>query len=105
MKQAWEERQHKSAETLLDAIRVSAVLRTRPKAMTVAVILAGLLPIRFGGSTGSEVINRIAAPMIRGTGSVPLLSMFVVPAAYLLMGRRVAVCTGPSRRKARLALP
>jgi copper/silver efflux system protein len=64
------------------------VLRVRPKAMTVAVILAGLLPILFGGGTGSEVMSRIAAPMIGGMVSAPLLSMFVVPAAWLLMRRR-----------------
>jgi Cu(I)/Ag(I) efflux system membrane protein CusA/SilA len=58
--------------------------------MTVAVILAGLLPILFGGGTGSEVMSRIAAPMIGGMVSAPLLSMFVVPAAWLLMRRRVA---------------
>jgi Cu(I)/Ag(I) efflux system membrane protein CusA/SilA len=87
LKHAWEERQQ-SAESLQDAIREGAVLRVRPKAMTVAVILAGLLPILFGGGTGSEVMSRIAAPMIGGMVSAPLLSMFVVPAAWLLMRRR-----------------
>ena len=73
---------------LLDAIREGAVLRVRPKAMTVAVILAGLLPILWGAGTGSEVMQRIAAPMVGGMVTAPLLSMFVVPAAYLLMRRR-----------------
>jgi Cu(I)/Ag(I) efflux system membrane protein CusA/SilA len=54
-----------------------------PKAMTVAVILAGLLPIMWGTGTGSEVMQRIAAPMVGGMISAPLLSMFVIPAAYL----------------------
>jgi copper/silver efflux system protein len=87
LKHAWDERQQ-SAESLLDAIRDGAVLRVRPKAMTVAVILAGLLPILWGGGTGSEVMSRIAAPMIGGMVSAPLLSMFVVPVAWLLMRRR-----------------
>ena len=60
-------------------------LRVRPKAMTVAVIIAGLLPILLGGGTGSEVMSRIAAPMIGGMLTAPLLSLFVIPAAYRLM--------------------
>ena len=67
------------------AIRQGAVLRVRPKAMTVAVILAGLLPILLGSGTGSEVMSRIAAPMVGGMITAPLLSMFVIPAAYRLM--------------------
>ena len=63
------------------------MLRVRPKAMTVAVILAGLLPIMWGAGTGSEVMQRIAAPMVGGMITAPLLSMFVIPAAYLLMRR------------------
>jgi Cu(I)/Ag(I) efflux system membrane protein CusA/SilA len=72
---------------LLEAIREGAVLRVRPKAMTVAVVIAGLLPIMFGAGTGSEVMQRIAAPMVGGMITAPLLSMFVVPAAYLLLHR------------------
>ncbi len=71
----------------MDAIREGAVLRVRPKAMTVAVILAGLFPIMWGTGTGSEVMQRIAAPMVGGMITAPLLSMFVIPAAYLLMRR------------------
>ena len=63
------------------------MLRVRPKAMTVAVILAGLFPIMWGTGTGSEVMQRIAAPMVGGIITAPLLSMFVIPAAYLLMRR------------------
>ncbi len=70
------------------AVREGALLRVRPKAMTVAVILAGLLPILLGTGTGSEVMSRISAPMIGGMLTAPLLSMFVIPAAYLLMRRR-----------------
>jgi Cu(I)/Ag(I) efflux system membrane protein CusA/SilA len=73
---------------LIQAIEEGAVLRVRPKAMTVAVVVGGLLPIMFGGGTGSEVMRRIAAPMIGGMISAPILSMLVLPAAYLLMHRR-----------------
>ena len=90
LKQAWDERLARgdnTAPALLDAIREGAVLRVRPKAMTVAVILAGLLPILWGGGTGSEVMQRIAAPMVGGMVTAPLLSMLVIPAAYWLMRR------------------
>jgi Cu(I)/Ag(I) efflux system membrane protein CusA/SilA len=80
---------------LLEAIREGAVLRVRPKAMTVAVVIAGLLPIMFGSGTGSEVMQRIAAPMVGGMITAPLLSMFVVPVAYLLLRRpRIARAAG-----------
>jgi len=79
-----------SREVVDDAIREGAVLRVRPKAMTVAVILAGLVPIVWGSGTGSEVMSRIAAPMLGGMVTAPLLSLFVIPAAYLLMRRRTA---------------
>ncbi|MFJ3318018.1 efflux RND transporter permease subunit [Herbaspirillum huttiense] len=77
-----------SVPVLEDAIREGAVLRVRPKAMTVAVILAGLIPILWGSGTGSEVMSRIAAPMVGGMITAPLLSMFVIPAAYRLMRGR-----------------
>jgi Cu(I)/Ag(I) efflux system membrane protein CusA/SilA len=79
---------------LIEAIEEGAVLRVRPKAMTVAVIVAGLLPIMFGGGTGSEVMRRIAAPMVGGMITAPILSMLVLPAAYLLWHRRALVCPG-----------
>jgi copper/silver efflux system protein len=69
-------------------IREGAVLRVRPKAMTVAVVIAGLVPIFWGHGTGSEVMSRIAAPMVGGMVTAPLLSMFVIPAAYRLMRLR-----------------
>lgn len=75
-------------ELVLDAIREGALLRVRPKAMTVAVILAGLLPIMFGGGAGSEVMQRIAAPMVGGMMTAPLLSLFVIPAAWRLLQER-----------------
>jgi Cu(I)/Ag(I) efflux system membrane protein CusA/SilA len=71
-----------------DAVREGALMRVRPKAMTVAVILAGLLPILFGHGAGSEVMSRIAAPIIGGMLTAPLLSMLVVPAAFMLLRRR-----------------
>jgi Cu(I)/Ag(I) efflux system membrane protein CusA/SilA len=91
LKNAWNERldnNNDSQADLLEAIREGAVLRVRPKAMTVAVIIAGLVPIMLGAGTGSEVMQRIAAPMVGGMITAPLLSMFVVPAVYLLMRRR-----------------
>jgi Cu(I)/Ag(I) efflux system membrane protein CusA/SilA len=91
LKNAWAERVDEgrtSEADLLAAIREGAVLRVRPKAMTVAVILAGLFPIMWGVGTGSEVMQRIAAPMVGGMITAPLLSMFLIPAAYYLMRRK-----------------
>ncbi len=91
LKHAWEGRAASgrgSEADLMDAIREGAALRVRPKAMTVTVIVAGLVPIMFGSGTGSEIMQRIAAPMVGGMLSAPLLSLFVVPAAYLLLRRR-----------------
>ncbi|MED5622391.1 efflux RND transporter permease subunit [Ideonella sp. BN130291] len=91
LKQAWQARLAAglgSHADLVEAIREGAVQRVRPKAMTVAVILAGLFPIMWGEGTGSEVMQRIAAPMVGGMITAPLLSMFVIPAAYLLLRRR-----------------
>ena len=75
-------------QTLQSAIREGAVLRVRPKAMTVAIVLAGLIPMMLGHGTGSEVMSRIAAPMVGGMVTAPLLSMLVVPAAWSLIHRR-----------------
>ena len=75
-------------EKVLEAIDHGAVQRVRPKAMTVAVILGGLAPIMWSEGTGAEVMQRIAAPMIGGMVTAPLLSMLVIPAAYLLMRQR-----------------
>ncbi len=106
LKQSWFkkiESGHADQAALIEAIQEGAVLRVRPKAMTVAVILAGLLPIMWAGGTGSEVMQRIAAPMVGGMVTAPLLSLFVVPAAYFLMRRRrissPAASTNPTLRK------
>jgi Cu(I)/Ag(I) efflux system membrane protein CusA/SilA len=91
LKQALEDRgETPSAKDVSDAVREGALLRVRPKAMTVAVIIAGLLPILIGSGAGSEVMRRIAAPMVGGMLTAPLLSMFVIPAAYLLIRQRGA---------------
>ena len=92
LRHAWERRlaadEPATLETLDAAIREGAVQRVRPKAMTVAVILAGLFPLFIGSGAGSEVMQRIAAPMIGGMVTAPLLSMLVIPAAFrLLRGR------------------
>ncbi len=94
LRHAWERRlaagETADVATLEAAIREGAVLRVRPKAMTVAVILAGLFPLFVGMGAGSEVMQRIAAPMLGGMITAPLLSMLVIPAAYRLwMGRKL----------------
>jgi len=91
LRQAWDASTahgRRAAGDLRAAIDKGALLRVRPKAMTVAVILAGLLPIMWGSGTGSEVMQRIAAPMVGGMITAPLLSMLVIPAAYLLLRKR-----------------
>ena len=72
-------------ELIAEAIREGAVLRVRPKAMTVAVIVAGLLPLMFGQGAGHEAIGRLAAPMLGGMLTAPLLSLSVIPAAWRLL--------------------
>jgi len=90
---------HAGPAALDEAIREGAVNRVRPKAMTVAVILAGLFPILLGHGAGSEVMQRIAAPMVGGMLTAPLLSMLVIPAAFRLLvlrrWRRANQATAP----------
>jgi Cu(I)/Ag(I) efflux system membrane protein CusA/SilA len=91
LKQSWDERVAAGRiddAALREAIREGAVLRVRPKAMTVATTVFGLLPVLWESGTGSEIMQRIAAPMIGGMITAPLLSMLVVPAAYYLLRRR-----------------
>ena len=91
LKQAVEKQGGTLDATALDAaIERGAVQRVRPKTMTIAVIVAGLIPIMLSTGTGSEIMQRIAAPMVGGMLTAPLLSMFVIPAAYKLMRRRRA---------------
>src|SRR4029077_15213348 len=95
LRQAWDEKlasgHAESVATLYEAIREGAVLRVGPKAMNVCVIVAGLLPIMWSHGTGSEVMQRIAAPMIGGMITAPLLSLFVIPAMYRMLRRRQCV--------------
>jgi Cu(I)/Ag(I) efflux system membrane protein CusA/SilA len=91
LRNAWRQRvaAGNADELALDeAIDAGAVLRVRPIAMTVAVILAGLMPIMFGHGAGSEVMGSIAAPMVGGMITAPLLSMLVIPVVFRLLERR-----------------
>lgn len=76
---------------LLAAVIEGAVMRVRPKAMTAAVVVAGLLPIMLGEGSGSDVMRRIAAPMVGGMITAPIVSMLLIPVMYYLWhGRRFA---------------
>ena len=76
------------ADDLAEAVREGALMRLRPIVMTVATVIVGLLPIMMGGGTGSEVMRRIAAPMVGGMISATLLTLALIPAIYLLWQRR-----------------
>ena len=87
-----------TAEDLYDAVMQGAVMRVRPLMMTVFAIIAGLLPIMWGRGTGSEVMRRIAAPMVGGMASATILTLIVIPALYALVkeffirpGRRLQI--------------
>ena len=91
-------------EVVAEAVREGALLRLRPKAMTVAVILAGLFPILWTGGAGAEVMRRIAAPLVGGMLSAPLLSLFVIPAAYLMIRRSELKRAAPDAALSPIAL-
>jgi copper/silver efflux system protein len=78
----------KTQTALVTAVIEGAALRVRPKAMTVAVIIVGLLPIMIGSGTGSEIMQRIAAPIIGGMITAPIVSMFLIPVLYYLWHKR-----------------
>jgi len=80
-----------------DAMIEGAVERVRPKMMTVVAIIAGLLPIMWGTGTGSEVMRRIAAPMVGGMISSTVLTLVVIPALYMLVKTRQAGLHAASR--------
>ena len=80
-----------TVQELSDAVIEGALLRVRPKIMTVTAIIAGLLPIMWGTGTGSEIMRRIAAPMVGGMVSATLLTLVVIPAAFLVWKRRVVI--------------
>ncbi|MEN8168549.1 MAG: CusA/CzcA family heavy metal efflux RND transporter, partial [Pseudomonadota bacterium] len=71
-----------------EAVIQGALMRVRPIMMTVSAIIAGLLPIMLGGGTGSEVMRRIAAPMVGGMVSATVLTLVVIPAVFLVWKRR-----------------
>ncbi len=90
MSAAQAERRVLDIEDVQQAVIDGALLRVRPIMMTVAAIIAGLLPIMLGGGTGSEVMRRIAAPMVGGMVSATILTLIVIPALFLLWrGRSV----------------
>ena len=88
LRHAIERHAPRTDDELRAAIDEGAVQRVRPKAMTVAVVLGGLAPLMWSEGTGAEIMQRIAAPMIGGMLTAPLLSMLVIPAAYYLIRRR-----------------
>jgi Cu(I)/Ag(I) efflux system membrane protein CusA/SilA len=73
-----------SLDDLVETVMKGAGLRVRPVMMTVATIMLGLLPVLYGSGTGSEVMSRIAAPMVGGMASALVLSLIIVPVVYLL---------------------
>jgi len=79
-----------SLDDLKDAVMYGAVKRLRPKMMTVCVILAGLIPIMFSHGAGSDVMKRIAAPMIGGVISSTILTLIIYPVIYIIWkGRNI----------------
>jgi Cu(I)/Ag(I) efflux system membrane protein CusA/SilA len=99
-----EENRPPSADDLYAAVMEGAVERVRPKMMTVVAIMAGLLPIMWGTGTGSEVMSRIAAPMVGGMISSTVLTLAVIPAVYALIKgwrlRRTGAASSAAMRSA-----
>jgi len=85
---AGEQQRSVTQEELRQAVIDGAGLRLRPVAMTVATIAVGLLPVMLGSGTGSEIMSRIAAPMVGGTASALLLTLVVIPVLYFLWRQR-----------------
>ncbi|TCK18335.1 Cu(I)/Ag(I) efflux system membrane protein CusA/SilA [Thiogranum longum] len=81
---AWREQRTVDMKELREAVIEGALMRVRPIMMTVAAIIAGLLPIMLGTGTGSEVMRRIAAPMVGGMISATVLTLLVIPAAFMI---------------------
>jgi Cu(I)/Ag(I) efflux system membrane protein CusA/SilA len=96
LEHAWAARRRRAAEEgrsptraeLREAIVEGALLRLRPKLMTVITVIVGLLPIMWGSGTGSEVMRRIAAPMVGGMVTATVLTLVILPSLYLLVNRR-----------------
>ena len=88
LRESMQRHQPNTQAELLEAIIEGAIQRVRPKAMTALVIIMGLMPIMIGSGSGSEVMQRIAAPMVGGMVSAPLVSMILIPVIYYLLQRR-----------------
>ncbi|MCG8370565.1 MAG: efflux RND transporter permease subunit, partial [Proteobacteria bacterium] len=88
LNQAIERRGARTRQEIERAVVDGALLRIRPVIMTVAATIGGLLPIMFGSGTGSEVMRRIAAPMVGGMVSATILALAVIPALFLLWRQR-----------------
>ncbi len=88
IREAVDRHRPQSAEALREAIMEGAVMRVRPKAMTAATVVLGLMPLLIGGGPGSEAMERIAAPMVGGMVTAPLVSLLVLPVLYWLWKRR-----------------
>jgi len=91
IKKAQQEKRGVTLEELRKAVQEGALLRVRPIMMTVATIIAGLLPIMLGSGTGSEVMRRIAAPMVGGMVSATILTLVVLPSMFLLMKQKSVI--------------
>jgi Cu(I)/Ag(I) efflux system membrane protein CusA/SilA len=93
LEHAWAERRKRAAaegreptrQELRDAIVEGALLRLRPKLMTVITVIVGLLPIMWGSGTGSEIMRRIAAPMVGGMVTATVLTLVILPSLYLIV--------------------
>ena len=88
LEEAVENLKVRTKESVRHAIYDGAVLRVRPKLMTVFAILGGLLPIMYINGVGSEVMQRIAAPMIGGVVSSAILTLIVIPAVYFMVVKK-----------------
>lgn len=98
--QATAEQRRLTRQDVTDVVLEGALLRLRPKVMTVATIFAGLIPIMIDDGTGSEIMQRIAAPMIGGMVTATLLTLFVIPALFTLW-KRLTVIRQPSTQPRR----
>jgi len=93
LEHAWSDRRARAAaearqptrKELREAIVEGALLRLRPKLMTVITIIVGLLPIMWGSGTGAGVMRRIAAPMVGGMVSATVLTLVIIPSLYLII--------------------
>ncbi len=84
---AIQERRSLTAQDVEQVVFEGALLRVRPKVMTVATIFAGLIPIMYGHGTGSEIMQRIAAPMVGGMATATLLTLLVIPSIFVIWKR------------------